>query len=54
MTPGYDGQVVGRDCNCEDFPCWGHGLTQRDLEPEYLDYDDWIADHDDNDYVEDE
>lgn len=42
MTPGYDGQVVGRDCNCEDFPCCGHGITMREAfeENRYLDFDD--------------
>jgi len=36
-TPGYDGQVIGRDCDCEDFPCCGHGITAANMEPEYCD-----------------
>ena len=38
-TPGYDGQVIGRDCDCEDFPCCGHGITAADVltEAEYCD-----------------
>ena len=30
--------IVGRDCNCEDFPCCGHGITEADLQAdqEYL------------------
>jgi hypothetical protein len=41
MTPGYDGTVIGRNCDCEDFPCCGHGLTQTNYEPEHNDYDDY-------------
>lgn len=37
-TPGYDGQVIGRDCDCEDFPCCGHGITQADVQS----YDDYM------------
>lgn len=25
-------QIVGRDCDCEDFPCCGHGITVADLQ----------------------
>ena len=31
-TPGYDGQVIRRDCDCEDFPCCGHGITANSAE----------------------
>ena len=27
-------RVVGRDCDCEDFPYCGHGITEADLQAE--------------------
>lgn len=32
-------RIVGRDCDCEDFPCCGHGITEADLQYE-REYDD--------------
>lgn len=33
--------IVGRDCNCEDFPCCGHGIESTEIwsESRNMDYD---------------
>ncbi len=46
MTPGYDGQVISQDCDCEDFPCCSHGLTQSDYDDEF--YDPYYSDENDD------
>ena len=34
-------RIIGRDCDCEDFPCCGHGITENDqqAEREWAEYD---------------
>ena len=34
-------RVIGRDCDCEDFPCCGHGITENDqrAEREWAEYE---------------
>lgn len=44
-------RIIGRDCDCEDFPCCGHGITENDAREwrEWLEFDIMEDDHDDED-----
>lgn len=48
-------RIIGRDCDCEDFPCCGHGITENDqqAEREWMEYDRMFEDDRDiEDYPE--